>query len=96
MKKRVDISQLFPKYVFWDVNPKRLDVERDFYLIIPRALFATDENNFEANIQKLEDLYPRETILQILQQTREAISNKVCELVAQRYQVEPFYRWSIE
>ncbi|SDE84151.1 hypothetical protein SAMN05216464_1109 [Mucilaginibacter pineti] len=96
MKKRVDLSQIFPKYVFWDADPSRLDVERDLGLIIPRALFVTDETNFEMNIQKLENLYSKETILSTLQYTRENISNKVCELVAKRYQVEPFYRWSIK
>jgi hypothetical protein len=94
MKKRVDLSQIFPKYVFWDGDPSRLDVKRDLGLIIPRALFATDEDNFETNIQKLENLYTKEVILSTLQNTREMISDKVCEMVAKRYHVPTFYRYA--
>ena len=93
MKKRVDLSRIFPKYVFWDADPRRLDVQRDLGLVIPRALFATDENNFETNIEKLENLYSKETILSTLQNTREMISDKVCEMVAKRYHVPTFYRY---
>ena len=94
MKKRVDLSQIFPKHVFWDADLRQLDIQRDKCLIIPRALFATDERNFETNIQKLENLYPKETILVILQNTTENISDSVCEMVADRYHVPTFYRYS--
>lgn len=93
MKKRVDLAQIFPNYVFWDADLSGLDVWRDRGLIIPRALFATDENNFEENMIRLEQLYSRETILSVLQHTTELISNKVCEMVAIRYDVDQFYRF---
>ncbi len=36
-----DISQIFPKHLFWDVDPKILDIQDDSDFIIPRALIAS-------------------------------------------------------
>jgi hypothetical protein len=96
MPERINIATIFRKDLFWDVRMEELDLEYDKDLIIPRALFATGAETFEADIEKLENLYPRAVILKELQETEERISNEVCELVARRYEVAPFYRWKIK
>ena len=64
-------------------------------IIIPRAMYATVPDTFEADIEKLELYYSKEDILYHLQNTKERISNKVCELVAIRYGVEKFVRFKL-
>lgn len=88
-----DISQIFPKHLFWDVDPKNLDIQDDKDFIIPRALIATTEETFNKDIQPLEQLYSRAQIVRELRRTKERISNEVCKLVAQRYHVKQFLRY---
>jgi hypothetical protein len=71
-----------------------LDIERDKDLIIPRALFATTAETFQSDIVKLESLYPKIQIVREQKATNERISNQVCKLVARRYHVKPFARFS--
>jgi hypothetical protein len=94
MQKNDSLADLFPRYLFWDVkNMSSLDLDEDKGLIIPRALFATSAETFENDIVKLEAFYPKSTILNILKETKELISNEVCRLVARRYHVKTFYRF---
>lgn len=72
----------------------RLDLQRDEDIIIPRALFATTTDTFDADIAILEKLYARRGILKHLKNTKEFISNEVCRLVAKRYEVDPFLRFA--
>ena len=95
MKKENKIASLFPEYLFWDVNMNNLDVERDKDFIIPRALYMTDENSFDNDIKKLESIYPSKQIITYLKNTKEKISNKVCELVAHRYSIPVFHRFKV-
>ena len=88
-----DISQIFPKYLFWDVNPKKLDIQDDKDFIIPRGLMATTVDTFTKDIEPLEQLYSRAQIVSELQKTKERISNEVCKLVARRYNVKQFLRY---
>jgi hypothetical protein len=93
MVKQNNISKIFPKHLFWDVDMTCLDLEKDKDLIIPRALFATTTETFQSDILKLESLYPKTQILQELKTTKERISNQVCTLVARRYHVKNFARF---
>lgn len=93
MRTIKDISQILPKYLFWDVNPKNLDIQDDKDFIIPRALYATTVETFARDIQSLEELYSRTQIVKELQTTKERISNDVCKLVADRYHVKQFFRY---
>ena len=88
-----DISQIFPKYLFWDVNPKNLNIQDDKDFIIPRALMATTVDTFTKDIEPLEQLYSRAQIVSEFQKTKERISNEVCMLVARRYNVKQFLRY---
>lgn len=72
---------------------EHLDVQTDMDLIIPRALFATTPNTFNDDIRKLEDIYTQTEIASVLKNTKEHISNKVCELVAHRYHIPVFQRF---
>ncbi|WP_165929339.1 DUF6922 domain-containing protein [Flavobacterium hiemivividum] len=95
MKQSVNIATIFPKHLFWDMDHSKLNLSRDKDIIIPRALYATTPDTFETDIQKLESLYSHKMIVKYLKQTKENISNKVCLLVAKRYNVEPFLRFSL-
>ena len=79
--------------MFWDVDPKNLDIQDDMDFIIPRALMATTAETFAKDIQPLEQLYSRMQIVRELQTTKERISNEVCKLVARRYHVRQFLRF---
>ncbi|TRX30446.1 hypothetical protein FNW52_20095 [Flavobacterium sp. ZT3R18] len=93
MKQKINIANIFPKHLFWDMDYSRLDLKRDKAIIIPRALYATTPDTFEADIQLLENLYSPEDIVKYLKETKENISNKVCLSVAKRYNVAPFQRF---
>ncbi len=76
------------------MNYERLNSERDKDIIIPRALYMTNRQTIDNDIQKLEYLYTPTQIVDQLKTTKELISNEVCELVAKRYNVPVFYRFS--
>ena len=95
MKKTIDITKTFPKHSFWDMDYSKLSIEKDKDLIIPRALFFTTKTTFKKDIAILESLYSKEQILNCLKSTKERISNNVCVMVAKKYKVTPFYRYSL-
>jgi len=95
LKATVNISKKFPKHLFWDMDYSKLSVKKDKETIIPRALFATTKDNFKEDIINLESLYSREDILNVLQNTKERISNTLCLLVSKRYKTTPFYRYKL-
>jgi len=88
------IPSVFPKHLFWDQDYSQLDAERDRDIIIPRALFFTDNRSFSDDIAKLEKFYRPQQIVQELRNTKELISNEVCAMVAERYSVPLFRRFS--
>jgi hypothetical protein len=94
MIKDAHIHQLFPKHLFWDVDMACLDIDKDRDLIIPRALIATTPLTFTTDIAKLESLYSKAAIARELRATKEKVSNQVCRLVARRYHVKQFARFS--
>lgn len=63
MKSALNISRLFPKHLFWDVDPNALDPKKDKSFIIPRALFATTVETFDQDILRLESIYSQRQIL---------------------------------
>jgi hypothetical protein len=73
----------------------KLSIKKDKETIIPRALFATTEETFNTDILKLEAIYSKKIILNILKNTKERISNNVCVMVAKRYNVATFYRYKL-
>ena len=95
MKQSVNIASIFPKHLFWDMDYTKLNLSKDKDIIIPRALYATTPATFEEDIKKLENLYSSKIIIKHLKQTTENVSNKICLLVAKRYNVEPFVRFSL-
>jgi hypothetical protein len=75
------------------MDPSKLHLDRDKDIIIPRALFATNEETFATDILKLEQFYSKNIILKYLKTTKERISNEVCAMVAKRYNVPTFVRF---
>jgi hypothetical protein len=90
VKKGNKIASLLPEYLFWDVKVENLDLKRDKDFIIPRAHYMTSRNSFDTDISKLEKLYSSTQIIKYLKNTKEKISNEVCEPVAKRYSVPGF------
>jgi len=95
MKRENKILAIFPEYLFWDVNVNSLDIKRDQDFIIPRALYMTNKDSFDTDIKRLESIYSSNQIVEHLKNTKEKISNEVCELVAKRYSVPVFHRFKI-
>jgi len=95
LKDTVNISKKFPKHLFWDMDYSKLSIKKDKETIIPRALFATTKDTFKKDILNLESLYSREDIINVLQNTKERISNTLCLLVSKRYKITPFYRYKL-
>ena len=95
MNKSVNIATIFPKHLFWDLDPSKLNLSKDKAIIIPRALFATTPETFEQDIERLEQVYTPRMIVKYLKNTKENISNKVCVSVSKRYNVAPFLRYSL-
>ena len=93
MRTHRNIAEIFPNYLFWDVDSSKLDVQRDRALIIPRALYMTTQDSFPTDIAKLEQLYSSKQIVEQLKSTKEKISNDVCRMVAERYSIPLFYRF---
>lgn len=54
------------EYLFWDVDPRNLDIQDDRALIIPRALMATTAETFSKDILPLEKLYSKVQIVKEL------------------------------
>jgi hypothetical protein len=75
------------------MDHSKLNLSRDKDIIIPRALFATNEETFATDIIKLEQFYSKNIILKYLKTTKERISNEVCAMVAKRYNVPSFARF---
>ncbi|MCK7557575.1 hypothetical protein MKQ70_22245 [Chitinophaga sedimenti] len=91
MNKAASISSIFPKHLFWDVKVEQLEPERDQELIIPRALYMTNEKSFDDDISRLEIVYSSDEIVRNLKSTKEKISSRVFEMVAHRYNIPPFH-----
>lgn len=75
------------------MDHSKLHLSKDKDIIIPRALFATNEETFAKDISILEQFYSKNTILKYLKTTKERISNEVCAMVAKRYNVPTFARF---
>ncbi|RKS03106.1 hypothetical protein C8C84_2847 [Flavobacterium sp. 102] len=95
MKQQINIATIFPKHLFWDMDYNKLNLDRDKDIIIPRAMFATTPATFEEDIKKLEQLYTPRVIVKYLKATKERISNSVCKMVSERYNVELFHRFKV-
>lgn len=93
MRHTINIADIFPKYLFWDMDHSKLDMKKDEDIIIPRALYATNKDSFKEDIEKLERLYDKRNIVKQLKSTKELISNEVCRLVAERYNIDSFSRF---
>lgn len=96
MIKSINIAQVFPKHLFWDMDLDKLDFIEDKAIIIPRALYATTAETFEDDIFKLEEIYDRSDIVSNLQNTKQNISNMVCRKVSERYNIPSFSRYSLD
>ena len=75
MKQNINIATIFPKHLFWDMDYSKLNLKTDLDSIIPRAMYATTKDTFDQDIEKLEQFYTKEQIIDRLKNTKELISN---------------------
>lgn len=94
MKKNVNITEILPKESFWDMKFDQLKADRDKSLIVARALYFTTPQTFDRDIERLERIYSKTEILHELKSTKELLSNKLLALVASRYHVPAFNRFT--
>lgn len=94
MKKNVNIETILPRESFWDMRFDQLDADRDRSLIVPRALYFTTPQTFDRDIKRLEKIYNKTEILKELKSTKEPLSNQLLALVASRYHVPVFKRFT--
>jgi len=94
MSRNQKVADIFPDHLFWDLDLSKLEVSKDKDIIVPRALYFTDDQSFEHDIKALESIYSRDLILKTLQHTDELISNAVCALIAKRYNNSKFKRFA--
>ncbi|QXP59716.1 DUF6922 domain-containing protein [Olleya sp. HaHaR_3_96] len=93
MKTKVNIANISPKHVFWDMDISQLSTKQDKALIIPRMLMATTKETFSKDIAVIESAYNTNEIYTVLKNTKERISNNVCRMVATRYNKPTFLRY---
>lgn len=93
MKTKINIANIAPKQVFWDMDISKLSTKQDKALIIPRLLMATTKETFLQDITNVEKLYTTNEIYVTLKNTKERISNNVCRMVATRYSKPTFLRY---
>jgi hypothetical protein len=94
VKKSANISDILSKESFWDIKFDQLNADRDRALIVPRALYFTTPQTFDRDIERLEKIYDKTEILKELKSTKEPLSNKLLALVANRYHVPVFNRFT--
>ncbi len=94
VKKNVKIEDILPKESFWDIRFDQLNADRDRAFIVPRALYFTTPQTFDRDIERLEKIYNKNEILKELKSTKEPLSNKLLALVASRYHVPVFTRFT--
>jgi hypothetical protein len=94
VKKNVNIAEILPRESFWDIRFDQLHADRDRALIVPRALYFTTPQTFDRDIERLEKIYNKTEILKELKSTKELLSNKLLALVASRYHVPVFSRFT--
>jgi hypothetical protein len=94
LKQRINISKVFPKQAFWDMDSNKLSATRDKDIIIPRVLMTTNEETFSKDILTVESVYEINEIYTTLKETKERISNTVCRMISKRYNKPPFLRYN--
>ena len=93
MKTEVNIANIAPKHLFWDMDMSKLSTKKDKALIIPRFFVATTKESFIKDITLVESIYSTNEIYSVLKNTKERIGNNVCRMVAQRYNKPLFLRY---
>ena len=76
----------FPKAIFWDVNPDRLDWEEDADFIIPRVL---EWGEYKNAWDKLEQLYPKQLIQYYCIHDAQIFGNENIEKLANKFGLRP-------
>jgi len=93
MKITSNIANTLPKQVFWDMDSNKLSTKKDKEIIIPRAVLTTTKETFIKDITLLENTYSANDIYNTLKNTKERISNNVCKMVSERYNMPEFLRY---
>jgi hypothetical protein len=82
-----NLSDLFSRAIFWDVNIEKLSPNKDKDLIIQRVL-SRHMNRLE-NLENLEKLYSKSVIKSFAKNSSEINGNENIEFIASRYGLQP-------
>ena len=93
MELNYNIINTLPKESFWDMDINKLSTKKDKDIIIPRSVLSTTKDTFIEDILVLENIYTSEEIYNTLKNTKERISNNVCRMVSEHYNMPPFLRY---
>ncbi len=85
--KKIDLKNHFPRAVFWDVDPRSLDLKKDKDFIIERVLSRNMGN--PKYLELLEELYSRKDIVKIAVSSNEIRGNVKIRVIANRYNIQP-------
>lgn len=84
------LSSIFPKYVFWDCDVDKLNLEvwQDRSFIIQRVLKMAD-SDFDMLISKLESIFSVEEIKYYANESMEIMGNELIESLCKKYNMKP-------
>jgi len=86
MKSTKDILlNLFDSYIFWDIDVEKINIQKEYELIISRVLMFTDSNHFLKNIESLKELFSFNLIRNTVLNTKERISDEIISLFSKTY-----------
>lgn len=90
----LDLTNI-PSVIFWDMDIRKLSIRRDYKIIISRILMFTNKTYFENNISILESYFKPSEIIKVIKETNERISDEVCALLSEKYNVTIFSKFGI-
>lgn len=88
----LDLNEI-PRVFFWDVDIESLNLERDYFFIISRVLSFTTEESLRNNMNVLTTQFEVSVILDVLKHTDEIISDVVCRLISEYYNVPNYSKF---
>ncbi|RRJ86230.1 MULTISPECIES: DUF6922 domain-containing protein [Flavobacteriaceae] len=79
--------QSIPTVIFWDMDIKKISLNRDYKIIISRILMFTNKAYFDNNIKVLEKKFSVKKIISAVVESTDRISDEICSLLSQKYDI---------
>ncbi len=85
--KKYKLIELFPRAMFWDVDPEKLSIRKNKSFIIQRVLSRNMER--EEYMENLEKLYSIEDIKHFALISHQIFGNENIDFIAKLYDMNP-------